>query len=520
MRLHRKRNLLYVLCCFCLNLGVAIDTITSSQSIKDPGNIVSNGSVFKLGFFSPVNSTNRYIGIWYSNISVCTVVWVANRETPLNDSSGVLTISEGGNLVVLDGKKVILWSSNVTNSVANSSAQLLDSGNLVLQEKTTGTIIWESFQLPCNKVQLTSWQSPSDPSIGSFSFNIQPLNLPQAFIWKYGSPYWRSGPWNKRTFIGIPSEDYQFQDGFSLINDQEGTFSLSFTYVTDLFLHFALNTNGNIEQRFWDYEKEDWEVSLLSQTECDFYGKCGAFGSCDSQNTPICSCLQGFEPKNTKEWNRGNWTSGCVRRTQLQCERVKTGSEGSKMDGFLKLNMMKVPDFADWSRALEADCRQQCFDNCSCIAYAYYTGIGCMSWTGSLIDAQKFSSAGVDLYIRLADSDLVTKQDMKKIVTITVIIGTVLILICTYLLWRWIAKHKARKKKEKEILLLNRGEAHKTFPSDNLNQVKVQELPLFNFEKLASATNNFHLSNKLGQGGFGSVYKVMVALLKFYYQIL
>ena len=105
MRLLSKRNLLFVLCCFCLNLGVAIDTITSSQSIKDPGNIVSNGNAFKLGFFSPVNSTNRYIGIWYSNISVFTVVWVANRETPLNDSSRVLTISKDGNLVVLDGKK-------------------------------------------------------------------------------------------------------------------------------------------------------------------------------------------------------------------------------------------------------------------------------------------------------------------------------------------------------------------------------------------------------------------------------
>ncbi|KAM3749717.1 hypothetical protein ACB098_05G208200 [Castanea mollissima] len=161
------------------------------------------------------------------------------------------------------------------------------------------------------------------------------------------------------------------------------------------------------------------------------------------------------------------------------------------MDGFLKLNMMKVPDFADWSQALEADCGQQCLENCYCIAYVYDTGIGCMSWTGSLIDAQKFSSAGVDLYIRLAYSDL----------------GTVSISICTYLLWRWIAKHKARKKKEKEILLFNRGEAHKIFPSDNLNQVKVQELPLFSFENLASATNNFHLSNKLGQGGFGSVYK-------------
>ena len=104
-RLLSKRNLLFVLCCFCLNLGVTIDTITSSQSIKDPGNIVSNGNAFKPGFFSPVNSTNRYIGIWYSNIFVFTVVWVANRETPLNDSFGVLTIFEDGNLVVLDGKK-------------------------------------------------------------------------------------------------------------------------------------------------------------------------------------------------------------------------------------------------------------------------------------------------------------------------------------------------------------------------------------------------------------------------------
>ncbi|KAM3701884.1 hypothetical protein ACJW31_05G209500 [Castanea mollissima] len=507
MRLLSKRNLLFVLCCFCLNLVVAIDTITSSQSIKDPGNIVSNGSAFKLGFFSPVNSTNRYIGIWYGNISVFSVVWVANRETPLNDSSGVLTISKDGNLVVLDGKKEILWSSNVTNSVANSSAQLLDSGNLLLQEKTTGTIIWQSFQLPChtllpnmkistnvrtgNKVQLTSWQSPSDPSIGSFSANIQPLNLPQAFLWKNGSPHWRSGPWNNRVFIGIPTMDYEFLDGFSLIDDHEGTFFLSFSYVNDTLLHFALNSHGNIEQRSWNYEKGDWEVSLGLQSDCDFYGNCGAFGSCNSQNTPICSCLQGFEPKNTKEWNRGNWTSGCVRRTQLQCERVNTGSEGNKMDAFLKLNMMKVPDFADWSQALEADCRQQCLENCSCIAYAYDTGIGCMSWTGSLIDAQKFSSAGVDLYIRLAYSDL----------------GTVSISICTYLLWRWIAKHKARKKKEKEILLFNGGEAHKIFPSDNLNQVEVQELPLFSFKNLASATNNFHLSNKLGQGGFGSVYK-------------
>ena len=47
--------------------------------------------------------------------------------------------------------------------------------------------------------------------------------------------------------------------------------------------------------------------------------------------------------------------------------------------------------------------------------------------------------------------------------------------------------------------------------SDNVvgeNLVKLQQLPLFNFGELAIATNNFHLEKKLGQGGFGPVYKV------------
>ena len=45
---------------------------------------------------------------------------------------------------------------------------------------------------------------------------------------------------------------------------------------------------------------------------------------------------------------------------------------------------------------------------------------------------------------------------------------------------------------------------------DYLNDVKLQELPIFNLEELATATNNFDLANKLGQGGYGPVYKVMV----------
>jgi len=43
---------------------------------------------------------------------------------------------------------------------------------------------------------------------------------------------------------------------------------------------------------------------------------------------------------------------------------------------------------------------------------------------------------------------------------------------------------------------------------EELSLVKLQELLLFDFKRAAAATDNFHLSNKLGQGGFGPVYKV------------
>lgn len=45
--------------------------------------------------------------------------------------------------------------------------------------------------------------------------------------------------------------------------------------------------------------------------------------------------------------------------------------------------------------------------------------------------------------------------------------------------------------------------------SDKKSIVNFEELPLFEFQTLAAATNNFNESNKLGQGGFGSVYKVI-----------
>ena len=73
------------------------------------------------------------------------------------------------------------------------------------------------------------------------------------------------------------------------------------------------------------------------------------------------------------------------------------------------------------------------------------------------------------------------------------------------------------KEKSNEILLSNLGDVHQNYDINmsghNLNQVKLEELPLLDLEKLVAATNNFHEANKLGQGGFGPVYRVMVVHL-------
>nr|XP_011461988.1 PREDICTED: G-type lectin S-receptor-like serine/threonine-protein kinase RKS1 [Fragaria vesca subsp. vesca] len=89
-----KALLLSLLFQFCSSR----DTIRGNEDqLRDVDGdyLVSRERKFELGFFGPGNSSNRYVGIWYSEtrLSQKIVVWVANRNNPINDSSGVLTIN-------------------------------------------------------------------------------------------------------------------------------------------------------------------------------------------------------------------------------------------------------------------------------------------------------------------------------------------------------------------------------------------------------------------------------------------
>ncbi|KAF5770738.1 putative non-specific serine/threonine protein kinase [Helianthus annuus] len=58
-----------------LNSAV-LDTINTGQALRDDDTLVSAGETYELGFFSPGNSKNRYLGIWFKKIGKITKMLV------------------------------------------------------------------------------------------------------------------------------------------------------------------------------------------------------------------------------------------------------------------------------------------------------------------------------------------------------------------------------------------------------------------------------------------------------------
>ncbi|KAI4299257.1 hypothetical protein L6164_032734 [Bauhinia variegata] len=119
----------------------------------------------------------------------------------------------------------------------------------------------------------------------------------------------------------------------------------------------------------------------------------------------------------------------------------------------------------------------------SCLDFS--AAIDTITSTQFLKDPQTLTSNGTR-------SELGKGRDMTIIITVSVIIGTIIIVTCAYFLWKWTGRH---------------SRTDKTSDNSIIGELSEQELLQYDFEKLATATNNFHSSNKLGQGGFGPVYK-------------
>ncbi|CAL2251504.1 unnamed protein product [Prunus armeniaca] len=121
---------------------------------------------------------------------------------------------------------------------------------------------------------------------------------------------------------------------------------------------------------------------------------------------------------------------------------------------------VNLPDFHDYISNLGAE---ECKDKC----------LGCLVWSKDLIDIQEFASGGNDLFIRLAHAELGNVKVTPKDSEMADMIET----SRDALLHEYIRKHG---------------------PS---------EFVIYDFDSILIATSNFSITNKLGEGGFGPVYR-------------
>ena len=416
----------FTLLLFCLPLlnimadSTARDTINTLQSISDGETLISADETFALGFFSPGTSKNRYVGIWYNKVPTMTVVWVANRNKPLTDSSGVLKVNDTGILVLLNHNKSVIWSSNTTRSAQYPVAKLLDSGNFVVLERSNSNsedFLWQSFDYPCDTLlsgqkfgrnlitgrnwYLTSWNSSDDPSQGRYNSQVDIDGYPELVIRDGSAKRFRVGSWNGVQFNGrAPQLKHTSIFSINFVSNEEEVYYIYELINKSVFHKVMLTPDGFSLRSTWSVEKMDWvPFAKLPVDDCDYYAACGAYASCNTNNFPLCDCLDRFVQSTTDS------SSDCVRRTSLSCHG----------DGFLKYSGLKLPDTeGTWfnrSISLE-DCRMLCLKNCSCTAYAPSDvskgPSGCVLWFGNLVDMKELNTSLQDIYIRMAGMELGT----------------------------------------------------------------------------------------------------------------
>ncbi|PON53019.1 S-receptor-like serine/threonine-protein kinase [Parasponia andersonii] len=470
-----------------LDFSIAADTVTPSQVFTVNDTLVSSGKTFELGLFSLESSSYWYLGIWYKDFPDI-IVWVANRENPLEDSFGKLTISGNGNLLLSDRNNNIIWSTNSSGKAQEPLAQLLESGNFVIRDKastSTDVYVWQSFSFPSNTLLagmkigwnlkigqnlfLTSWRNTSDPSLGRFTYGIDNFELPQLVLRNGSEKLFRSGLWNGIRFSGVHSSGNPFIRPIFVFNSTDLYYAYE-TNDTSVMTRFTITELGSLQRLVLIKGSSDWSVII---------GK-----------SPVCECLKGFVPKSAKAWEMLNWRSGCVRKTRLDCK---------KKVGFMKLENLKLPDILDFrlnkSMSLK-ECEAECLKNCSCTAYASSDiasgDRGCLMWFGELLDIREFVEDDSKQYIYVkmlaTDLELMGGSGMFKRLVLTLVIPTVSVVLlglaCCCIIWKCRRKRSGIRESEEDL-----------------------ELPLFDFHTVSAATDNFSWRNKLGEGGFGQVYK-------------
>ncbi|MBA0667225.1 hypothetical protein Goklo_000341, partial [Gossypium klotzschianum] len=401
------------------------------------------------------------------------VVWSANRDKPV-DVQALLELTFEGKFMLKDANDTSVWSQGTVGKLV-SRLNLTAEGNLMLLNKADH-VVWQSFDHPTDTLvrgqrlvpgqKLKASVSPDDPREGLYAFAISrgvftaymDLNPPQIY---YTS---------------------SVEDNVEFKNKWFGSF-----YVGDWGSFIRLGSDGHLKA--YELTESGWEgIDLLGLDQCSYPLPCGKYSLCSKEG---CSCLDTVSESETTFFKPINSTSldhGCYAVSPISCEPSVHHSFIELKGGYSQPIYSSL--FSDTIITLEI-CKETCLKNCSCKAAIY--NLGYCYFLSQVFSIEKNYSSDYysnSAFIKVQNYPEKKRQNGSVIVGSTLGAVLVVLLICGLFFLR---AEKGFEEAEEHCL-------------DNMLGMPTR----FSYEELKNITKNF--SNKLGEGGFGSVFHGILPL--------
>ncbi|KAH6795544.1 hypothetical protein C2S51_036530 [Perilla frutescens var. frutescens] len=389
------------------------------------------------------------------------VVWSANRNNPVRENATV-ELTAGGDLVLLDADGAFVWSTD-TSGRAIAGLNLTEMGNLVLFD-ANNSVVWQSFDFPTDcllvgqilaagKNNLTAAASPTNWTAGLYSVSMSIRGL-VASILSHPPLVYSENSFPQAGLIGENSYA-EFQKGrialyanLSRSSDPDETVLTHSTAAQ----YIKLESDGHLRVFEWGFS---WKKvsDILGVDDCSY---------------------------------------------PMACDHKHS---------LLDLNYVTYFAFvAHISNTSLNTCKDECLRNCSCKAAMFRYDLD--SSTGdcylpteifSLMRNEEVSAYynySVSIKVQNNNTATATAKGKGKASSLRHILGSALGIFCAgVIIGASVFVYRRRKMKTKA----------EDVEEDYMDHVPGMSTTRFSFEELAAATHNFN--NKLGEGGFGSVYE-------------
>ncbi|XP_027331527.1 G-type lectin S-receptor-like serine/threonine-protein kinase SD2-5 [Abrus precatorius] len=454
--------------------------------------LVSYKGEFGFGFVTTENDYTLFLlAIFHMNSN--KVVWVANRANPVSNSDKFV-FDEKGNVFLQKGGRVV-WSTD-TSGKGVTLVELQDTGNLVLVGSDS-RVIWQSFSHPTDTLLpmqdfIEGMKLISEPDSNNLSYvlEIEHGNVILSAGLQTPQPYWsiqKDSP-NKNGDVVVASatlsaNSWKFYDKnksllwqFAFAEESAANVTWIAILGSDGFITFSnLQSKGSIGA----------SPKRIPQDSCSTPQPCDPYSICSGQKK--CSCPSVLN-------SRPNCKPGLV----SPCDSKSTVELLKADDG---LNYFALEFLPPSSRTDLVGCKTSCSEKCSCLALFFHKSSGncfLLDRIGSFQKSDKDS--GFVSFIKVSsEGGTITHSRSSNVQTIVVVIIVILTLfVISGMLFVALRCFRKRQNLPPES------------PQENSEDETILEtltsMPIrYSYNDLETATSNFSL--KLGQGGFGSVYK-------------